>query len=619
MKSDEKIISDFEARHKLASQAHSEWRKGAKENFDFVAGRQYTKEELDYLEEAERTPITFNRVTAVVESVTGHYVNNRTEARYLPRETGDVQVSEVMTGAARWADDECDAEDELTDAFFDLAVAGMAWTETRMDYTEIPEGKLITAERVPCLEMEWDHRAKKRNVDDAKWVSREKWWDKDDVLARWPDVVLEVQETQSVVEYDEDEDEFMHENKEVSYSEDVRQWYDSARDRVRVVQFQWWDYEPTYRVAAGDRVVELTEAKWRVMGKYITEHGLQHVRMMRKKFYQAYIVGRQVAEKMELKCGGFTLRCATGKRDYNNNTWLGLVEGMKDPSRWSNKFFADMHDIIASNRRGGAFVEVSALVDQRKAEEQWNSSNPLILVNDGALGRGAVMERQQMNYPMGMDRLMQLSIDAVTDVPGINMELLGLVDRNQPGVLEMQRKRAALTILQTLFDSMRRHTKERGRVVLRFIKEYISDGRLVRILGNDGLERYVPLVRDPQVEEYDIIVDEAPATADRREEVFALLMQVVPWLLKSGIPIPPDILDYIPLPSTLAVKWKAMLQGDPQEQKIRKMAEVRTGMAAVKEAEGKAAKAAADAKLSEEKAQDVKERRIMDAVDLGTK
>ena len=153
---------------------------------------------------------------------------------------------------------------------------------------------------------------------------------------------------------------------------------------------------------------------------------------------------------------------------------------------------------------------------------------------------------------------MEFAIASIRDVTGVNIEMLGLADRDQPGILEYHRKQAGLAILAPLFDSLRRYRKEQGRVLLHFIQTYVSDGRLVRIVGPEG-EKYAPLIKTAEAAAYDIIVDEAPTSQNQKDKVFAVLSQLLPILLSAGIPVPPEILDYSPLPESLAQRWKRML------------------------------------------------------------
>jgi hypothetical protein len=158
-------------------------------------------------------------------------------------------------------------------------------------------------------------------------------------------------------------------------------------------------------------------------------------------------------------------------------------------------------------------------------------------------------------------------LEAFQDVTGINAEILGLTDRTQAGVVEQQRKESVYGQLQVFFDSLRHYRKESGRILAEFIKRYIAsdDGsRLIRIVGDQGI-KYIPLLRSEIDIKYDVMVGDSPTAPNQRERTAAMLMQIVPLLLQSGIPVPPDVLDYMPLPQALIDKWKETIMNQGED------------------------------------------------------
>lgn len=153
-----------------------------------------------------------------------------------------------------------------------------------------------------------------------------------------------------------------------------------------------------------------------------------------------------------------------------------------------------------------------------------------------------------------------------------------------------------MTILAWCFDAMRAYRKTHGRVLASYIREYISDGRLIRILGKEG-EEYVKLMRDELAAEYDIVVAESPQSTNEKDRVFAVLQTIIPQMIEMGVMPPVETLDYLPLPAGLIEAWKGQLQ-DPQNDQKQKLIE-EMGMA-LKKAE--IAKTAAEGKLKEEQA-----------------
>jgi len=554
-----KEAGDFLERARTHS---AEWRGEAREDYGFAAGEQWSEEDKQVLREQLRPIITFNRIGPVLDAVSGSEVANRQEVRYIPREEGDVGVNELFTDAAKWVRDQSDAEDEESDAFVDVCTCGMGWTETRMDYSDDPDGRIVI-ERVDPLEMYWDPAAQKRNLSDARAIARVKDISREDFAALWPDKLDDVSGPKA---FPLEDDDFPPQPHAV----DSRDRYDGndrpragsrGESTYRVIEYQWCERAPLWRVVnpTTGEVADMEKDQFRALSAAAREQNstLRAVKQLRKVWRRAFVCGEVVLEHGDVPGHhGFTYKAITGKRDRNRNTWFGLVRAMKDPQRWANKWLSQVLHIVNTNAKGGLLAEQDAFANPRKAEESWADPSAITWVRPGGIPK--IQMKPAVTYPVGLDRLMEFAISSIRDVTGVNLELLGLADRDQPGILEHQRKQAGLTILAALFDSLRRYRKEQGRLLLHFMSEYISDGRLIRIAGPGGA-RYAALAREPSAAAYDVVVDDAPTSPNLKERVFGTLTQLLPVLMKAGIPIPPSVLDYAPLPSSLAAEWKQLL------------------------------------------------------------
>lgn len=556
---------------KNARAAHESWRQEARVCYDMVAGHQWTDYEESELKAKDRIPVKFNRIQKYVNALVGLQINNRQEIRYLPRETSDNRVAELLTEAVRWADDLCEGEDEVTDAFEDMAVCGMGWTDTRMDYKEDPKGLVKTAERIDPIEMEWDPLAKKRNLSDACWKAHGKNWDWQEAEERWPQLA----EAAGPAELDDDMP-VLSDTEEWNYVPGKQSG--SARPKkVLIVRIQWYEDRKVMYLVDPDNG-ELTAVARNRFSKikelFMQLYGieLEGVSGTERKYYEAFAANSTVLEKHEMSCKKFTLQAMCANRDRNKNIWYGIVRAQIDPQKFSNKFFSDFAYIISTNRKGGAFVETSALVDPKKAERDWASPDSIIEVEDGALARGAIRERDAGTIPAGVDRLMSYAAQVMPDISGVSAELMGQVDRNQPGILEEQRKESAVSMLGKFFDALKRHSRSRGHVVMEYIIKYLNDGRIIRISDPMGKSKPAAL-NFPEDITMDIVVDEAQTTSNSKRQTLGVVLNLLPHLQAMQVPVPPSIIEYLPLPSTLIEEWKQLLAPKPDQENKNPLAE----------------------------------------------
>lgn len=532
------------------------WRVCARDDYAFVCGDQWMAADAEHLKAERRPPITFNYSEKMIDAVVGAEVNNRQEAIYKPRGVEDSGAADIWNAAAKWAREECAAEDEESDSFRDMLICGLGWTQTRISYDDDQDGKLLI-DRIDPLEMWYDPASSKVGLSERRYNFRKWWVDEREAKREWPSAnFLSSNDADNTSTGVTRHGQGYNENE----PEDDRNRH---RGQVQLRMYECVEREPIYRVALNNGLQEMSVADFNDMRDVLDETGIQYVKQYRKVYYRGFFSGEDLLRFEKSPCqDGFVFQPITGKRDRNKNVWYGLTRVMKDPQRWANKWLSQILHIINSNAKGGLMAEINAFADPKKAQEEWAQPDSITLFNEGALSGSKVVQKQATAFPAGLDKLMQFALGSLPMVTGINLEALGLANREQAGVLEAQRKQAAYGLLAPLFDAFRRYRKSQGRVLLFMIHTYISDGRLIRIGGPDSQE-FLPLAKAEGGLRYDIIVDQSPTAPDVKQQTWESLMQLVPSLMKAGIQPPIDLLEYSPLPAALVTKWKKFAQENP--------------------------------------------------------
>lgn len=548
--------------------AQSAFREAAEEEYHFRDGHQWNDSEKAELEANQRVPIVFNRCATIIASVAGSEINNRTEVRFIPREIGDVKPNEVLTAGAEWFRDQAMAEDEESAAFEDLLVCGLGWTETSLDFEEEEDGAPEIERRDP-LEMFFDCHAHRRGLTDAQRIgrvhciplseARDMFPDEDDadLDADWLDKVDDADVEWNIVG-DEYTDNNATENK--------------SRDTVKIVQIQW--RERTKSVEYIDPTTgekgEISREEFNKVQKVIPVP-IPHREVSKKVWRQAFI-GKKVLKENQPDPNGPTFHAITGHWDRKEKRFYGLLRSMKDPQKFANKWLSQTLHIINTNAKGGVMAEIGAVNDPRKFEDSWAAADGVSWLNNGGLDR--IREKGGPQMPAALMQLTEFAISSIRDVSGVSLELMGMREANQPGVLEYQRRQSAMTTLAGFFDSLRYYRKRQGGTILHFLREHIAPtGRLVRLV-KEGHAEYVPLAMDEATRKYDVIVDDAPSAPNEKEKAWSVIQAMMPMLQNAGLSMEDwaDVLEYSPLPASFAdkVREKALAQQqqgpDPMQQ-----------------------------------------------------
>jgi len=560
-----------------------EWRAMAEEWFAFRAGEQWTAEDRALLNSQQRPHIVFNRVLTILKAVAGMEINGRHEITFIPRGTQDTAVNEILSAASKWMADECDGEDEESQAFDDTCTAGMGFVENRLSYEDDPAG-LYVEDCIDPREMYWDRTATKKNLSNARRLSRVRRMPLGDALSLFPGKTVEQLDATwadaGPMDYPK---RTIEEKRKRDADNSSMQEYDDNCE-VTLVQIQWFEREEYWIVAntQTNTKTELSDAEYRRFGSRMKMLGMpvHAAKLTRKVYKQAWMGGEllQKAGPSPIK-GKFSWDCITGEFDKSKKSWFGLVKVMRDPQMWANKWLSQILHILNTTAKGGILAETSAFDDQREAEEGYARPDTITWLADGSLSgdKPKIMPKPGAGMTEGYLGLMTFAISSIKDVTGINLELLGQQDQNQPGIIEAMRKQAGMTVLATLFDSLRRFRKNVGRSRLYFIQNFLSDGRLIRVAQPDNVQA-IALAKESTTGKYSVIVDDTPTSPNQKEANWAIiqpLLGVFKEQLMSNPQVFGMLLEYSPLPNRIVEEIKGFIakqQADPQAQQDQQIA-----------------------------------------------
>jgi hypothetical protein len=541
-------------------QALSEWREAAEKEYAFKDGHQWTDAEKADLEERSRVPVVFNRVQVILASVSGSEINNRTEVRFIPREIGDAKPNEILTAGAEWFRDEANAEDEESQAFEDTLVCGLGWTETLLDYTADTDGAPRVV-RIDPLEMCWDAHSHRKGLQDATRMARVRTIPLSEAKDMFPDAdVADLNADWISAEKDEGEEHLQLIGDQ--YRSGRKGGGETSGSTVTVVQAQWRE-----RVRAVEYVdpqdgerKEMPKGDWDKLAKIMpVDIAIPNRPVTRYVWKQAFLGKSGILLENQPCKDGSTFKAITGNYDRKEKRFYGLLRVMMDPQKYANKWLSQTLHIINSNSKGGVMYEAGAVEDAKAFEDGWAAADSAVMVRDGALSQGKIQPKPQVQMPAALMQLTQFAISTIRDTSGVSLELMGMADRQQAGVLEYQRKQASMTTLAVYFDSLRFYRKQQGEVILSFLRDHIAPtGRLVRLV-REGLAEYVPLATETGTRKYDVIVDDSPAAPNEKERTWAIMESLMPVMREAGMGLEDwaDVLDYSPLPSSFAEKLRA--------------------------------------------------------------
>jgi hypothetical protein len=477
-----------------------------------------------------RRQFVFNRIRRVINMIGGHQRRNRKSTIVIPIENADAQTADQFTKIMFWISRNEGMLETISEAFEGSLVTGMNLLNVWMDYRSDPISGNIRIDNCSYNSFLMDPYFKKPDLSDCNGIWKRSFLTRREIISLMPDKAEEIAGLANNDSGTGRDGKFQYMPESYSYSYKNLLTYD---------EFYYRDYRTQKMLAdtvtgetmewksnAEDQLREFLQAYPQVT---VIEQEIPTVRV-------AIVVQGKVMydgpQPMGIDKYPFVPVFSYYHPEMPYFPWRvqGVVRGLRDAQYLYNRRRIIELDILESQINSGFKYKENALV------------NPKDVFLTGQ-GRGlALKEEAQMsdveqiqppNVPASMIQLSELLAQEVSQISGVNEELLGSANDDKAGVLSMLRQGAGLTTLQILFDQLDHAQKLLGEIIVDLIQSSFTPGKVKKIL--EGKEP-APQFYNKAFGKYGISIEEGLNTSTQKQMQFAQLLN----LREVGVPIPDE-------------------------------------------------------------------------------
>jgi hypothetical protein len=511
-----------------ASQADWQNRLDALEDLRFRANEggngQWDPEVLAERVEQGRPVITINLIPQFVRQVTNEARNNRPGIQVRPvDDDADPETAEVYEGIVRHIEDQSEAVSKAYIPAVDgSATCGIGHFRITTDYRDDDSWEqdiFIKGINNP-LAVLWDPAAKDPTRMDARYCFVLEDMPKEEYEEKWPDAAVA---------------DFNSPNQGQAF-----QW--RINDMVRVAEY--WCKEPVTKTLAKTQdgsVLDITNVPTAAL-KFLPPHKTRKVET--HKICQYIVSGTEILEGPNEWAGHYLpIIPVIGEETYvgENRVRSGLVRHAKDPQRLYNLWRSNQADIIGSQPLS-PFVATFKQIE--KYLPIWRNANkrktPYLPFDADPQHPGVPQRSQPPVASPGMSEEIAMAANEMRSTTGIYASGLGehTPDAKSGRAINALQKQGDKSTLH-FEDNLQLSIRHCGRVLVDLIPSYYDTERTVRLLNEDGTNRFEKInslvmtqdgpmpIHDLSVGTYDVTVTTGPSYATRRMEAADAMMQFI--------------------------------------------------------------------------------------------
>lgn len=472
----------------------------------------------------------FNRIRRVVNMISGHQRRNRKSIVAIPVENGDDVTADQFTKVLMWSVNQEGILDTISESFHGALVTGMNLLQVWVDYRSDPVSGNIKVDNCSYNSFLIDPYFRKTDLSDCNALWKRSFLTKRECVSLLPDKTDEILGLIGLDSGTGRDGKFQFMPESYNYGMKNLLTYD---------EFYYRDYR-TQKMLVDSQTGETME--WKSQDEDNLELFLQTyptVTMVEQEIPTvrlAIVVQGKVMydgpNPMGIDQYPFVPVFAYYAPQMPYFPWRiqGVVRGLRDAQFLYNRRRVIELDILESQVNSGWIYKENAPVNPKDVFLS-GQGRGLALKSDASMTD--VQQIQAPQIPPSMIQLSELLAKEISEVSGVNEELLGSATDDKAGVLSMLRQGAGLTTLQILFDQLDRSQKLLGKIMIDIIQANFTPGKIQKILeGEQPSDQFY----NKSFGKYHANVEEGLNTSTQKQMQFAQMLQ----LKEMGVPISPE-------------------------------------------------------------------------------
>ena len=502
------------------------WWSEASIDMKIEAGDPYVFRTLPgYGNDYTRNVISLNRVRRIPNMISGRQRQDRKSITVVPIENGDQETADQLAKIIMWISKNEGMLETVSDAFHGALITGMNLLQVWIDYNDDPISGDIRIDNCPYNSFIIDPFFKKADLSDCNGILKRSYLSLEECMSLLPDYRDELQML-SNKKGDDGKFPYMpetktrHSNNLLTYDEF---YYRTTRDRKIVIDseenisIEWTgtdddleEYLSMYPEIIAETQTITTVNLTLIVNGVVVYDGKNLLGIDKYPFIPIFAYYRPESDDM----------C---------NRLQGVVRGLRDAQFLYNRLKANENNLLESQISSGIIVKENALAN---FDDVFKKDTGQVLVLKATANMSDIIFKDPPNIPSSSFQLSQSMADELTQISGINEELLGSATDDKAGILSQLRQGASLVTLKPLFDHLDRSQKLLGTIIIRTIQENFSIGKVKRIIAEEPTQEFYNKV----FSKYDAAVEDGINTTTQRQYQLAQLLHY----REVGIPIPDE-------------------------------------------------------------------------------